>query len=199
MATLLLATTNPGKLLELRALLSDLPLTLLDPLSLSLDIEVEETGDTYGENARLKARAFARASGHWSLADDTGLEVEALGGAPGLRSARLAGPAATDADRRRHLLTALRPHPRPWRARFRSTLALGGPDGSLESAEGICQGEIIPQERGTGGFGYDPIFLIRGTERTMAELSLEEKNRLSHRARAAEALRPILKTRLGLE
>ncbi len=199
MRPLLLASANSGKLAEMHALLSDLPLTLLDPPSMGLAVEIEETGADYAENAQQKALAYARASGHWALADDSGLEVEALAGAPGLHSARLSGPGASDADRRAHLLRLLRPHPRPWTARFRSTLALASPQGEVDMAEGICLGEIIPEERGAGGFGYDPIFLVAGLERTMAELSMQEKNLVSHRARAVQAMLAILKQRLGSE
>src|SRR4030042_1243006 len=106
--------------------------------------------------------------------------------------------AATDAARRRLLLMLLQPHPRPWTARFRCAVALASPDGALDLAEGICPGEILPQERGASGFGYDPIFLLQGSDRTMAELSLAEKNQRSHRARAVQALLPTLRARLGL-
>lgn len=199
MPTLLLASSNPGKLRELTALLEGLQLHLVDPLSARVELHVQESGDSYAANARLKASSFARASSLWALADDSGLEVEALSGAPGARSARLAGPNRTDADRRRRLLSMLRPHPRPWRARFRCVMALASPLGEILLAEGTCTGEIIPEERGSGGFGYDPIFLVQDTGRTMAELSLEEKNRLSHRAHALHALLPRLKAKMGLE
>ncbi len=192
MQRLLLATTNPGKARELRALLAPLPLELLTPANLRLHLAVQETGQDYLANARLKALAFARASGLWSLADDTGLEVEALSGAPGLRSARLAGPGASDADRRRELLRRLQGRPRPWKALFRAVVVLASPQGETTWAEGVCAGEILPAPRGQHGFGYDPLFLVEGTGRTMAELSLEEKNRLSHRARAVQALWPAL-------
>ncbi len=197
MPRLLLATSNPGKLDELQALLAGLPYELTTPAELGLKLEVAEIGEDYAANAGLKAAAYARAASCWALADDSGLEVEALDGAPGLRSARLAGPGASDADRRQVLLAQLQPHPRPWRARFRAVVALSSPQGTLETAEGICPGEVIPEARGAGGFGYDPIFLVEGTGQTMAELTMAEKNRLSHRARAVEAIRPILVARLG--
>ncbi len=192
---LLLATTNPGKLEELKALLLELAgVALLSPIDLGLSLEVAETGRTYAENAVLKAVAYAKASGLTALADDSGLEVEALGGAPGLYSARYSPqPGATDADRRAMLLANLARYPRPWRAAFRAALAVANPDGEVWVAEGMCEGEIIPEERGTGGFGYDPIFLVDGRGLTMAELSPEEKNRISHRARAAQAALPRLK------
>ena len=124
------------------------------------------------------------------------MEVEALHGAPGKRSARIAR--GSDADRRRYLLDLLQSHPRPWRARFFCALALAAPDGSTEITTGICPGEIIPDERGGGGFGYDPIFLVQGTDQTMAELSVRQKNRISHRANALSKMLPILKQRLGM-
>ncbi len=198
MTILLLASGNPGKQQELRALLSALPLDLRTPQEIDLHIRVEESGETYAENARLKAQLYALRSGMWTLADDSGLEIDALGGAPGMRSARIAGPARSDRDRRRLLLELLQPHPRPWTARFRCCVALVTPTGEADTAEGICEGEIIPEERGTGGFGYDPIFLVQNSKRTMAELSLAEKNRVSHRARAIRALMPTLKRRFEL-
>ena len=168
------------------------------PQDLELKILVEETGATYAENASLKAVAYATQSGLWTLADDSGLEVEVLDGAPGLRSARLAGEGKSDSDRRHLLLEMLVDHARPWEARFRATVALADPSGEIEFAEGQCAGEIIAEERGTGGFGYDPIFLVQGVGKTMAELEIREKNQFSHRARALEAIRPVLEARLGL-
>ncbi len=198
MRKLLLATGNPGKLREMRALLGDLPVQLLDPDSLGLKLQVEESEQDYAANARLKATTFARASGLWALADDSGLEVEALGGGPGPRSARLAGPEADDEARRQRLLELLAPHPPPWPARFRCVMALAGPDGAVDVVQGTCRGEILPEPRGRGGFGYDPLFLVEGMERTMAELAPHEKNRVSHRARAMQAMLPLLRARLGL-
>ena len=193
MNKLLIATNNRGKVEELRALLHDLPVQLVTPLEINLELDVLEDGSTYAENAGKKALAFAQASGLVSLADDSGLEVEALGGAPGLYSARyLSNPGATDADRRAYLLKNLENKPRPWRARFRATIAIAVPGQSLQLAEGDCQGEIIPEERGAGGFGYDPIFFIPELGHTMAELDMEEKNRVSHRARAVMNARPFL-------
>ena len=193
MNKLLLATNNRGKVEELRALLHDLPVELVTPLDINLELDVLEDGSTYAENAGKKALAFAQASGLVSLADDSGLEVEALGGAPGLYSARyLSKPGATDADRRAYLLKNLGDKPRPWPARFRATVAIAVPGQRVQLAEGDCRGEIIPEERGTGGFGYDPIFFIPELGRTMAELGMEEKNRVSHRARAVMNARPFL-------
>ncbi len=179
-------------------LLQGIGLRLLDLAAVGIQSAAQETGADYSANARQKALTYAQASGLWTLADDTGLEVEALGGAPGLHSARLLGPGRTDAERRQALLRLLQPHPRPWTARFRCAVALASPAGEVDLAEGFCAGEVIPEERGEHGFGYDPIFLVAGLGRTMAELPLAEKNRLSHRARAVQALLPTLRQRLGL-
>ncbi len=193
MKRLLLASTNPGKVRVIRLLLHDISVDLVTPAWIGLDLEVAEDGQTYAENAARKALAYARASGLLTLADDSGLEVEALMGAPGLYSARYAPqPNATDADRRAFLLQQLKDHPRPWLAQFRCIVAIAHPSGEVHFAEGICRGEIIPQERGEHGFGYDPIFLLPEYGRTMAELSMEEKNRISHRARAIRAALPRL-------
>jgi len=174
-------------------LLQDVPLQGILPADMGVMLEVEEDGATYAENAAKKALAYCSASGLVTLADDSGLEVEALGGKPGLYSARFSGkPGATDADRRKFLLEQLVGHPRPWPAVFRSTVVIALPDGQTFTLDGECRGEIIPEERGNNGFGYDPIFLVEGMDRTMAELSLEEKNRLSHRARAILAARSVL-------
>jgi XTP/dITP diphosphohydrolase len=193
-AKLLLATNNRGKVAEIKALLNGLGIQLLTPAGLGLQLEVAEDGATYAENASKKASVFARLSGLVSLADDSGLEVDALDGKPGLHSHRFAPqPGATDADRRRFLLARLSRRPRPWTARFRATVAIALPSGEVRLATGECEGEIIPEERGSGGFGYDPIFLLPELGRTMAELGMEEKNRLSHRARAVQNAIPILK------
>lgn len=190
---LLLATTNSGKLEELLALLRGARFPILSPADLGLELEVAEDGADYAANAQAKAVAFAQATGLWTLADDTGLEVDALGGAPGLFSRRLGG---SDLERRQRLLDMLSSFPRPWTATFRCAVALADPTGAVLSADGACPGEILPSPRGQGGFGYDPLFLVDGTTQTMAELSLEEKNRLSHRARAVQALWPELQARL---
>jgi XTP/dITP diphosphohydrolase len=193
MNKLLVATNNQGKIRELRALLNDLPVMLITPEEAGLHFSVSEDGMSYQENARKKATVFAEASGMIALADDSGLEVDALGGAPGPLSARyLPLTGATDADRRAFLLQNLLGKPRPWQARFCAAVVISVPGGETGSAQGECHGEIIPEERGSGGFGYDPIFLVNGTGRTMAELSMEEKNRLSHRAMAIANARPIL-------
>lgn len=189
----LLATTNSGKVKEFQGLLAGLDAEFLTPKDLNLVLHVNETGNTYAENAALKAIAYAKLAQIPVLADDSGLEVDGLGGAPGIRSARYApNPGATDADRRRYLLEQLLPFPRPWTARFQCVIAIVTPKEAPSFSAGICEGEIIPEERGQGGFGYDPIFLIKGLGLTMAELSSEEKNRVSHRAGAVAAARPIL-------
>jgi XTP/dITP diphosphohydrolase len=194
MIKLLLATNNQGKLDELRSLLDGLDLELLSPDDLNIDVQVKERGTNYLENAVLKAAIFAQASNTWTLADDSGLEVEALDGAPGLFSARYAPqPGATDKDRRRYLVQQLEGSPQPWIAAFHSVVALVGPEGSPIVTRGICQGEIIPEGRGLGGFGYDRIFLLEGSQQTMAELTADEKNSLSHRAKAVKKMIPVLK------
>lgn len=191
--TLLIASSNPGKLREIQAVLGDLPCRLVLPADLGLNLDVQETGLTYAENAALKAHAYWRASGLLTLADDSGLEVNALDGAPGLHSARYSPqPGASDADRRRLLLQNLAGKPRPWAARFMCTVAVADSTGMLRFAEGVCPGEIIPEERGSDGFGYDPIFQLNELDLTMAELSMAHKNTLSHRARALITARPCL-------
>ena len=198
MNKLLIATNNQGKVLELQGLLNDSGIKFVTPAQINLQLEVEEDGSNYQENAGKKAIAFAQASGLIALADDSGLEVDALDGAPGLYSARYSPkPGAKDADRRAFLLENLKDKPRPWKAHFHATIAIAKPNGEVEFAEGNCHGEIIPEERGTGGFGYDPIFFMPELGKTMAELEMDEKNRLSHRARAVIAAMPILKRMLS--
>jgi len=193
MNKLLIATNNKGKVKELQELLKDTGIDLVTPAQIDLRLDVVEDGNTYAENATKKAIAFADASGMTSLADDSGLEVDALDGAPGLYSARYSPkPNATDADRRAYLLQNLQDKPRPWIARFHATIAIATPNADVHLTEGICEGEIIIKERGTGGFGYDPIFLLSELGKTMAELSMVEKNRLSHRARAVMKAKFIL-------
>jgi XTP/dITP diphosphohydrolase len=200
--TLLIASSNPGKLREIGDLLLDLPLRLVLPADIGIHLEVEENGSTYAENAALKASAYFQASGLVTLADDSGLEVDVLGGAPGLHSARYSPkPGAKDADRRAHLLQNLHSggFPRPWTARFRCTVAIAAPGVPLTFVEGRVDGEIWPEERGTGGFGYDPIFYLPDRGCTMAELPEGEKNHISHRGRAVEKARPFLKHIFGID
>jgi XTP/dITP diphosphohydrolase len=199
MNQLLIATNNKGKVKELQDLLKDTGLELITPADINLNLDVEEDGKTYAENAAKKAIAFARASGFISLADDSGLEVDALGGAPGLYSARYHPKAgAKDADRRAYMLENLENKPRPWTAHFHATIAISVSEEEVYVVEGNCYGEIIPEERGNGGFGYDPIFFFPEFKKTMAEMDMEEKNRLSHRAKAVMNAIPILKQIFGL-
>jgi XTP/dITP diphosphohydrolase len=190
---LLIATHNRGKLVEYQALLGELPVELVTLDDVGIREDVEETGATLAENARLKALTYARQSGLLTLADDSGLEVDALGGEPGVRSKRYAGADKTDAERNAFLLDKLRDVPPGKRtARFRCVIALATPDGNLWETEGTCKGEIALDARGTNGFGYDPIFHVAECGKRMAELSTAEKNQISHRARAAEKAKAIL-------
>jgi XTP/dITP diphosphohydrolase len=190
---LLLATRNQGKIEELKDLLHSVDFVLITPDDLDLELDVEESGQTYLENAARKAAAYAASSGLIAMGDDSGLEVKALDGAPGIYSARYSPkPGANDKDRRDYLLSQLQGSVKPWSARFHCTVALASPDGQIHFSEGDCAGEIIPVERGESGFGYDPIFLVSELDKTMAELSMAEKNQISHRARAIQALLPTL-------
>jgi len=194
--TVVLATHNLGKVKELKDLLADLTFEIeVKSLQDFPDLGViEETGSTFQENARLKAEAVYAFTGLPSIADDSGLEVDALGGAPGVYSARYAGEGATDADNNEKLLRELAGVPEEQRgARFRSVIcAVFGP-GREYFAEGVCEGRIAFAPRGSNGFGYDPLFLLAPDyQRTMAELSLAEKNQVSHRSRAFRNLKPLL-------
>ena len=193
MNKLLIATNNKGKIKEFQELLKELDIKLLTPSDINLTLDVAEDGHTYVENASKKAVAFAKASGLISLADDSGLEVDALNGAPGLYSARYSPePGADDEKRRKYLLQNLKDKPQPWRAHFHATIAIANPSGDVQVAKGNCHGEIIPEERGINGFGYDAIFFIPELNKTMAELGIEQKNHLSHRALAVAGALPIL-------
>jgi XTP/dITP diphosphohydrolase len=188
-ARVVLATTNRGKLAEVTAVLGAHGIEVMGVAEVIPDWTIEETGATFEENARAKARDVAARTGMPALADDSGLEVEALGGAPGVRSARYAGEDASDTDNVARLLTALRAVPEnARRAAFRCALALAWPDGSVVEAEGRCDGVIAVAPRGGAGFGYDPVFIDTGTGRTFAELDAAEKNARSHRGRALAAL-----------
>jgi XTP/dITP diphosphohydrolase len=190
---LLIATNNPGKVREYDDLLQGLGLELCGLADIGIDRQVDETGHTFDENARLKAQAYSQASQLLTLADDSGLKVTVLGGAPGVHSARYAGPGASDADRIRKLLAAL--DGVPWddrAARFRCVIALAWPDGRLETFEGQCAGVIALAPKGTNGFGFDPVFYLPEFNCTMAELPMDVKNRISHRARAAALVRARL-------
>ncbi len=193
-----LATSNPGKLLEFRALLGDLALSLR-ALEAFPEVRLPEEGFDYARNAEDKARAIARATGRPALADDSGLEVEALGGAPGARSARYGGSDLDDAGRVALLLRELAATGDvPRRARFVCVAALALPDGPVVTSRGECAGRILEDPRGRGGFGYDPVFEPEGRDRSMAELPPAEKNRLSHRARALAGLRDAFREHLGV-
>jgi len=193
---LVAATANPGKLRELAALLADSEITLRSLADFAAAPAVNESGETFVANARLKAHAAAAHTGSPALADDSGLEVDALGGLPGVRSARFAadaGAGSGDAANLALLLSRLRGVPEAARtARFRCAVVVARPDGAELIADGTCEGRIAEAPRGSGGFGYDPVFLAPSLGRTFAELSAAEKDRVSHRARAIAALRPHL-------
>ena len=183
---LLLATYNKGKIREFRSLLSGIPYEILSLSDCGITQEVEENGETYEQNAILKATSMASISCLLSLADDSGLEVDALGGEPGIRSARYAGANKTDADRIAFLLEKLKGSPDIHRtAQFRCVIAIAVPNGKVELFSGTCPGIITTEPRGTNGHGYDPVFFIPELGKTMAQLTMPEKNKVSHRARAA--------------
>jgi XTP/dITP diphosphohydrolase len=189
------ATRNPHKIREILRICADWPVEWItysgDPWP-----EVEESGATYLENALLKARAVGRWLGQAALADDSGIEVDALGGGPGPRSARYAGDQASDQENLRALIRAVAGVPPGGRtARYRAVAALVGPDGHEWYAEGVCEGMLRSKPAGSGGFGYDPIFEPAGWDRTMAELSPDEKDRISHRGRALRELESVVAAR----
>ncbi len=193
MVKLLLATNNPGKVLEYKSLFHDLPYEVVTLAEQGITVEVDEVGDSLEENARLKATALVTKSQILTLADDSGLEVDALGGEPGPLSARYAGKGASDEDRVNYLLSRLKDV--PWSERtacFRCVIALALPGGDVEFCRGECPGIIALEPCGEQGFGYDPIFYLPELDKTMAELSLAEKNRVSHRGRAAREAYHVL-------
>jgi XTP/dITP diphosphohydrolase len=193
MRALLLATTNRHKLEEYCAIYSDIRFKLLSLCDVRLDINVEETGTTFAENAVLKAQAYAQATGMLSLADDSGLEIDALGGAPGVYSARFAGVNTSYEERFRLIEQQLQGLPMEQRtARFRCSIALAEPSGYYRVVEGVIEGQIAESPRGDHGFGYDPIFLVPELGKTTAELTPDQKNRISHRGRAAHKARILL-------
>ena len=196
---LLLATSNKGKVREYRSLLQSLPFDLVTLAEVGLTADGEEVGETLEENARLKATALAAQSQMSALADDSGLEVDALGGEPGRLSARYAGEGASDRDRVNYLLSKLEGVPWEERsARFRCVIAVAAPDGQVEFCSGDCRGVIALEPKGEQGFGYDPIFYLPELDKTMAELPLEVKNEVSHRGKAARKVSQALK-RLGYD
>ncbi|MCL5676334.1 MAG: XTP/dITP diphosphatase [Firmicutes bacterium] len=188
-----LATRNPGKVRELQRLLEGADVQMLSLAEFPGAPEVEETGRTFAENALLKAGSAAAHTGLIALADDSGLEVDALGGRPGVYSARFAGPAAGDEENNRKLLAMMQGVEGPARtARFRSAVAIASPDGRSRVLEGTCEGVLLDAPRGFDGFGYDPLFLVPDLGQTFAELPMEEKNRISHRGLALrKALREL--------
>ncbi len=193
MRSLLLATTNRHKVEEFQAIFSDLPFQLLSLRDIHLDLEVEETGATFQENSKLKALTYARASGLLALADDSGLEIDALDGAPGVYSARFLGEHTSYEERFKIILARLRGLPQERRtARFRCVITIAEPGGYHRSVEGTIEGVIADSPRGTHGFGYDPIFLVPELGKTTAELAPEHKNQISHRGRAARLAREVL-------
>ncbi|HEY31944.1 MAG TPA: RdgB/HAM1 family non-canonical purine NTP pyrophosphatase [Dehalococcoidia bacterium] len=193
MLRLLLATNNPGKVREYRSLFQDLPYDVVTLAEQEITTEVDEVGSNLEENARLKATALAAESHLLTLADDSGLEVDALGGEPGPLSHRYAGEGASDEDRVSYLLSRLKEVPWAERtARFRCVIALARPGGDIEFCHGECPGIITFEPCGEQGFGYDPIFYLPELGKTMAELSLEEKNRVSHRGIAAREAYQVL-------
>ena len=198
-AKLLVATNNRGKLREYASLLDGLPLDLVTLSDEGITAEIDETGPTMEHNAVQKAGEYARLSGLTTLADDSGLEVDALGGEPGPLSRRYAGDNVSDGERNDYLLARLEGVPWERRtARFRCVIAIATPDGTVKTCEGVCEGIVAFDSKGEGGFGYDPIFYLPDLDRRMAELTLEQKNRVSHRARAAEKARKLLEN-LGRE
>jgi XTP/dITP diphosphohydrolase len=190
---LLLGTNNKAKVREYRVLLEGIPCEITTPAELGITQPVEESGETLEQNAVLKAKAYALMSNLTALADDSGLEVDALGGEPGVLSARYAGEGVSDRERIEYLLAKITDVPWEQRgARFRCIIAVASPDGEVTLCQGECPGIITFEPKGAGGFGYDPVFYLPELDKTMAELSMEQKNRLSHRGRAAMEARNIL-------
>ena len=194
MPELLLASSNPGKIKEYRFLLDGLGYQITTLAEQGITKVVTESGNSYEQNARLKAIAYAKLSQLTALADDSGLEVDSLNGEPGVKSARFAGKAATDAEKVSLLLAKL--NGVPWErrtARFKCVIAIASPGGRTEVCCGECHGMIAFEAKGENGFGYDPIFFLPEIGKTMAELPLEMKNQISHRARASQKARQVLK------
>ncbi len=190
---LLIATKNQGKVREYRELLADLPFAVVSLAAVGLDAEVEATGPTFAANATPQARTYARLSGLLTWADDSGLAVDALDGWPGVHSARVAGPNASDADRIALLLQRLEGVPPEQRtAAFHCVVAIATPDGRVWTTDGMCSGVIIDEPTGRGGFGYDPVFFVPALGKTFAQLSSEEKNAISHRGMAARKAKALL-------
>jgi XTP/dITP diphosphohydrolase len=190
---LLIATNNKGKAREFRGLLRGVPFRLVTLSDEGITTDIPETGNSFEENAVLKATALAAESGLLTLADDSGIEVDVLNGEPGVHSHRYAGESATDADRYKFLLEKLKDIPEDKRnARFRCVIAIATPEGAVRTVSGECCGILTTSPRGYNGFGYDPIFYVPELSRTMAELTIDEKNKISHRARAAAKAKELL-------
>ena len=193
MNDLILATKNPKKVEEIKALLADAPVRILSLLDFPEIPDTPETGTTFAENAEIKARAASKTTGKIALADDSGLEVDALCGEPGVYSNRFAGPGASDRDKYMRILELLEGVPDEKRtARFKAVMAIATPDGDITVVEGVCEGRIAREPKGTNGFGYDPIFYLPELDKMMAELSPEEKNAISHRGRALRSAKGVL-------
>ncbi|MCR4399206.1 MAG: XTP/dITP diphosphatase [Firmicutes bacterium] len=196
---LVVASRNPGKVREIRGLLSDLDIEILSLADFPGVRSPVESGSTFEENAAIKAKHAALATGYPCVADDSGLEVEALGGLPGVRSARFAGDGATDEENNGKLLALMRGLPPARRsARFKCAVAIGSPAGYVETVVGVCEGIIAEEPRGSLGFGYDPVFVVPHLGKTFAELDTSEKNDLSHRGKALRAARPLIVRMLGV-
>lgn len=198
MQKIVIASRNQGKIAEFKELLKDLPVEIMTLSDFPSIPEIQETGSSFRENALLKAHAVTASTGLIALADDSGLEVDCLGGAPGVYSSRYAGPEQDDAANIRKLLAALKGVPLHQRTgRFRCVIAITTPEGGEYLSEGVCEGLIALEPRGDGGFGYDPLFLVPALGKTFAELSHEVKNRISHRAQAMRNARELLRRILG--
>ncbi|MCB8981908.1 MAG: XTP/dITP diphosphatase [Ardenticatenaceae bacterium] len=195
MAKLLVATHNKGKVIEFAEMLQDMEIEWLSLDDLGVTEDVEETGHTFRENSVLKAQAYAAISGLLTLADDSGLEVDALNGAPGVYTARYGGEGLTDVQRYEKLLDDIKDVPEPQRtARFRCVIVLAAPDGTLlGESDGVCEGRIAQAPVGDNGFGYDPVFYLPAFGQTMAQLSASQKHQISHRGRALQAIAPRLR------
>ena len=196
---LLVATRNAGKVVEFADMLAALEVSWLSLDDVGITAEVAETGSSFLANAALKARTYATMTGLLTLADDSGLEVDALDGAPGIYTARYGGPGLTPIQRYQHLLSQMNEVPWAQRsARFRCVIAISVKgEGLLASAEGVCEGMIATEPSGSGGFGYDPIFFLPALRQTMAELPARKKHTISHRGRALQAIEPVLRKILG--
>ena len=190
---ILVGTNNQHKVMEIRRMLPEFE--IVTPKEVGIQADVVEDGTTFEANALIKAKAFAEMSGLMTFADDSGLQVDCLNGEPGIYSARYCPkPGATDADRRAWLLENIRKggYPKPWTARFYCAIVLIAPDGQVYNVNGTCEGEITDAEQGANGFGYDPVFFVPRFGKTLAQMTEDEKNAISHRGNAIRALRPIL-------